>query len=118
MIFQPKPSAQPELSRKDRDLMIELLKQASFHVTPNVMTGGQRVDDRSWYNSGGGMMAGDGYRRPELIDHLLRFAALVAAHEREQCALSVEAVDLYNEYDPAYSFAAAIRARGEVTAPS
>ena len=48
---------------------------------------------------------------------LLRFAALVAAHEREQCALAVEAVDLYNEYDPAYSFAAAIRARGEVTAP-
>ena len=46
-----------------------------------------------------------------------RFAALVAAHEREQCALSVEAVDLYNEYDPAESFAAAIRARGEVTPP-
>ena len=41
----------------------------------------------------------------------LRFAALVAKREREECAKVCEELDAWNEDDPGSSAAAAIRAR-------
>jgi len=48
-----------------------------------------------------------------VTDEIYRFAALVAAHEREQCA------ELCEQWDASHPrrLAAAIRARGEVTPP-
>ena len=42
-----------------------------------------------------------------------RFAALVAAAEREACAKVCEELNAWNEDDPGSSAAAAIRARGQ-----
>jgi hypothetical protein len=57
------------------------------------------------------------WQLPNLIDHdgLERFAALVAAAEREACAKVCEKAVEYNpdDADVAYAFADAIRARGE-----
>ena len=52
------------------------------------------------------------------LEELERFAALVAAHEREACAKVCDAVQKKNEDDGAWMWearncAAAIRARGE-----
>lgn len=46
-------------------------------------------------------------------DGIERFAALVAAHEREACAQVCEAKQSYNAMHANTEFAAAIRARGE-----
>ena len=52
------------------------------------------------------------YYELKLTDHLERFAALVAAHEREVCAKVVE--DYCGAWDDeGYALAAAIRARGQ-----
>ena len=48
------------------------------------------------------------------IDELQRFAALVAAHEREACAKVCEEVLWPDSGRWAVDFAAAIRSRGEV----
>ncbi len=55
---------------------------------------------------------------PATLNGLERFAALVAAHEREACAKVCDAVQKKNEDDGAWMWearncAAAIRARGE-----
>jgi hypothetical protein len=47
------------------------------------------------------------------FEPLWRFAALVAAAEREACAKVCEELDAWNEDDPGSSAAAAIRARGQ-----
>jgi hypothetical protein len=49
----------------------------------------------------------------DLTPYLERFAALVAAAEREACAKVCEELDAWNEDDPGSSAAAAIRARGQ-----
>jgi len=48
-----------------------------------------------------------------VIDRLERFAALVAAHEREECAKVCDEVGDRDTDTHAYDCAAAIRARGE-----
>ena len=45
--------------------------------------------------------------------HIERFAALVAAAEREACAKVCEDLDAWNLDDPGSTAAAAIRARGQ-----
>ena len=49
----------------------------------------------------------------EWHNRIKRFAALVAAAEREACAKVCEELDAWNEDDPGSSAAAAIRARGQ-----
>jgi hypothetical protein len=46
-------------------------------------------------------------------DGLVRFAKLVAEHEREECAKIVEDLEAWNMDDPASTAATAIRARGQ-----
>ena len=47
------------------------------------------------------------------VEQLERFAALVAAAEREACANVCEDLDAWNLDDPGSTAAAAIRSRGE-----
>jgi hypothetical protein len=47
------------------------------------------------------------------LEYAEKFAALVAAAEREACAKVCEELNAWNEDDPGSSAAAAIRARGK-----
>lgn len=68
-----------------------------------------READIDWHS----MFAGD-----DEENRLARFAALVAAHEREQCALAANEFLTKGRSPHGARVAAAIRARGEVTRPS
>ncbi len=74
----------------DRDDIIKMAKEAGFEI-----------NSLGWT-----------YTQGFLSEHLERFAALVAAHEREACAkLAEEPYEFTSE--EAHRIASAIRARGE-----
>jgi hypothetical protein len=54
-----------------------------------------------------------GLGNEHVVEFMARFAALVAAAEREACAKVCEDLDAWNMDDPASTAAKAIRARGE-----
>jgi len=59
------------------------------------------------------VVSGWGQHWIDIPVHFERFAALVAAAEREACAKVCEELDAWNEDDPGSSAATAIRARGQ-----
>ena len=55
----------------------------------------------------------EGIEQAGILEHFNRFAALVAAHERKDCAKVCEESDTWVLYDPNGFAANLIRARGE-----
>jgi hypothetical protein len=53
----------------------------------------------------------EGIEQAGILEHFNRFAALVAAHEREECAKFCDEQYVFYGFD--HVFAAGIRARGE-----
>jgi len=77
---------------------------------------GFKIDGDSWIHAGVVLVDG----RKSIDEQLKRFAALAAAHEREECAKLCEAgISNATDWDSSYwdqcceNRAAAIRARGE-----
>lgn len=68
------------------ELIARLAEEAGFKLKPSATTGAPWIDLREPF-AGGHVLAGAGYRPPQLIDHMAKFAALVA----EECAKAADA---------------------------
>lgn len=70
----------------NRDDVIMMAREAGIRVVPSAINGEPYIDDRAFFEGRIGNLAGDGFSRPSVFAAIERFASLVAAHEREECA--------------------------------